>query len=179
MIILPLVVIISKVVLCLPINSGDQTDKEIADKISPRVESSNDELFTYDGQQENDDHDDDEDNDDLHDEDNQDFCLICHDDFLIQPPANLACGHKYHIDCLIEWIEFGRRCNKPTECFFCKQELTLVDRRGLNVTDIYYYAKLQDVAKNKLKMGLQSSRLELPTHWQEMPEDLSEGEHIY
>lgn len=107
-------------------------------------------------------------------------CLICRDEFLpCQPPVDLICGHKYHADCLVEWQLLRNDFSTSSQCFMCKKDLVVRAENGLHLTDIYYYAKLREIARNKLKMGVQSSRLELPTCWESFPEDLSEGESIY
>ena len=53
---------------------------------------------------------------------NETKCIICYCDFVNNNEISLPCGHVFHSDCILTWIE------KKMECPFCKIKLTWTSR---------------------------------------------------
>lgn len=59
-------------------------------------------------------------------EDGDTSCVICLEDFkLSQFVKNTPCGHKFHRECLYEWLKIN------TNCPYCK--LDLVKQKHVNL----------------------------------------------
>ena len=48
---------------------------------------------------------------------NEELCLICHDNLSSEPCHTLECKHKYHVDCIISWFRSGN-----VNCPYCNSK---------------------------------------------------------
>lgn len=162
-----LILLISQVV-CVPISNTDkdmETDdkKEVAEKVNNLQSTGSDETLII---KENNPFGDFEDDEDDYD-DEADICIVCRDDFVEDEALDLACGHKYHLDCL---RKFQRSTGNLNKCFVCMKDLVIKNDEGLDLLDFFYKQEFNEIVQLKLKMGLMASRFGLPYHWQNLPE---------
>ena len=53
---------------------------------------------------------------------NETKCIICYSDFIDNNEISLPCGHVFHSDCILTWIE------QKMNCPICKIKLTWTSR---------------------------------------------------
>ena len=53
---------------------------------------------------------------------NETKCIICYSDFVDNNEISLPCGHVFHSDCILTWIE------KKMNCPICKIKLSWTSR---------------------------------------------------
>lgn len=83
---------------------------------------------------------------DLKKTDNNDNCLICHDNLCNETSHQLECGHDYHVDCIISWFRSGN-----VNCPYCNAK-----PEEIGETADYYYSRAD--VKNKYSIIKKFSR---------------------
>lgn len=98
---------------------------------------------------------------DHEDEDEPEFCLICHDYLPGHSTVELKCGHPYHLECCRYYRHATGQFNS---CFLCGGEPRTKDDQ--EVVEILNALDRKEMLRLKLKMGLMAGLKSKPLVWE-------------